>query len=64
MIRFFLWFIYIKLLVFYIELTHLAQKFLKKKKKKLTLDEARGAKLISTNLAQNFKNLDQVGHGV
>ena len=62
MIRFFLWFIYIKLLVFYIELTHLAQKF-KKKKKKLTLDEARGAKLNSTNLAQNFKNLDQVGHG-
>ena len=33
MIRFFLWFIYIKLLVFYIELTHLAQKLKKKKKK-------------------------------
>ena len=32
-------------------------------KKKLTLDEARGVKLNSTNLAQNFKNLDQVGHG-
>ena len=31
MIRFFLWFIYIGLLVFYIELTHLTQKLKKKK---------------------------------
>ena len=40
----FLWFIYIELLVFYIELTHLAQKFKKKKKK---VDRTHGAKLNS-----------------
>ena len=33
---------YIELLIFYIELAHLAQK---KKKKKLTLDKTHGAKL-------------------
>ena len=42
MIRFFLWFFYIELFVFNIELTHLAQKL-----KKLILDETRGPKLNS-----------------
>ena len=43
MIRFFLWFIYIELLVFYTKLTHLTPK----KKKKKRLDETCGIKLNS-----------------
>ena len=42
MIRVFLWFIYIGLLVFYTKLTHLIQKL-----KKLKLDGTRGAKFNS-----------------
>ena len=43
MIRFIYLFIYIEFIVFYTKLTHLAQKFFFKKKKRL--DGTRGAKL-------------------
>ena len=61
---FFSWFIYIRLLVFYTELTHLTQKLKKKKR----LNGTCGAKLKSnfyiklTHLTQKFKNLNYIGH--